>query len=65
MANKYEAHTRDGKVHHVTTPHHHDDHSDSSFKTILATAIASGAASGAAKTATEIIITRFIFKGKH
>lgn len=53
--NIYELHRTDGKSHTVETKEHHDNHSDSAFKTHLA-----GFVTGLAANT----VSHFVFKGR-
>jgi len=64
MANKYEAHTHDGKVYDVTTDHHHDDHTEDTFKTHLGRIIDGTIAGTAGGIIGGVILRKFVFKGK-
>jgi hypothetical protein len=64
MAQKYEAHGHDGKVYDVTTDHHHDDHSDDSFKKHLGRIIDAAIGGTVGGISTAVIVRKFIFKGK-
>ncbi|WP_067734195.1 hypothetical protein [Novosphingobium naphthalenivorans] len=59
MAHLYEVHANDGQAYNVTTPHHHDDHDDQTFRKHLLDVVKS-TISGVAANA----INRYIYKGR-
>lgn len=58
MSYLYEVHTRDGNVHEVSTPHHHDEHHEDAFVKHLLDVV-KGAASGFLGAS----ITRYVYRG--
>lgn len=60
MAHLYEVHTNDGRTHEVPTTHHHSDHDEATFKRHLLDVL-KGTASG---VASNIIVSRFIYRGR-
>ena len=63
MTNKYQVHSSHG-IHDVTTDQHHDDHTDSSFKTHLGRILDGAVAGTVGGVVSSVIVHRFIFKGK-
>ena len=59
MAHLYEVELGDGQVHHVTTPHHHDDHDEDNFRRHLLDLIKQSAGA----LVSEVII-RVIYRGR-
>jgi hypothetical protein len=59
MANIYEAHLSNGKVHQVSTDSHHSSHSEQDFKKMLQRILESGAGGVVSGT-----VMHFVFKGR-
>ncbi len=59
MANAYDVHMSTGKVHPVTTQHHHSDHSEAEFRQIIQRIL-----ENATSQVISGSIVRIVFKGR-
>lgn len=60
MAHVYEVHTSDGQVRSAETPHHHDEHDNSTFAKHLLDVL-KGTTAG---ILSNVIVNKFIYKGR-
>jgi len=59
MANIYEVHTSDGRAHQITTPKHHTQSDEKTFKQHLLDVIKQSTA----QILAGVVVNRFTFKG--
>lgn len=60
MGHMYEAHTNDGQSFDVSTPHHHSDHDDQTFRNHLLDVIKQSAS----QIIAGVVVHRYTYKGR-